>query len=95
MENGITTGKSATEFDPYGVTTRDQALTFLWRWMGSPAAAGSNTFTDVQSGAWYESAVNWAVENGITTGLEDGTFGVELPCNRAHMITFLYRTIGD
>ena len=42
-------------------------------------------------GTFYYNAVRWAVENGITTGMGDGTFGVATDCNRAQIVTFLYR----
>jgi hypothetical protein len=48
------------------------------------------SFTDVQSGAWYYAPVAWAVENKITSGMGDGTFGVGSTCTRAQVVTFLY-----
>ena len=87
---GITSGISATEFGPHGVTNRTQAVTFLWKYLDSPASTASNAFTDVPSGVWYEAPINWAVENRITSGIAPDTFGVRLPCNRAQMVTFLY-----
>ena len=92
VETGITTGTSATEFSPYGVTNRAQAVTFLWRFLGKPATTGTNSFTDVEAGQWYEAPINWAVEKGITNGMGDGIFGINTACNRAHAVTFIYRT---
>ncbi|MBQ7098347.1 MAG: S-layer homology domain-containing protein, partial [Oscillospiraceae bacterium] len=43
----------------------------------------------------YTTAVAWAVENGITTGMGDGTFGVNVTCNRAYAVTFLYRAFAE
>jgi hypothetical protein len=37
--------------------------------------------------------VAWALEHGITSGMGDGTFGVGVTCNRAQIVTFLYRTV--
>ena len=91
VENGITNGISATEFGPYGVTNRAQAVTFLWRWLGEPDAIRYNPFTDVQKGQWYEDPINWAVQYGITNGISATEFGINANCNRAHMVTFLYR----
>ena len=91
VEEGITTGISATEFAPYGVTNRAQAVTFLWRYLNEPIASTENSFSDVVDGAWYEAAVNWAVENKVTNGMDSDTFGIEVNCNRAHMVTFLFR----
>ena len=94
MEEGITTGSDATHFNPYGITNRAQAVTFLWRYLDKPAATGTNTFTDVVPGAWYEAPINWAVETGVTNGLGGGIFGINNNCNRAHAVTFLYRALN-
>ncbi len=51
-------------------------------------------FDDVVSGIWYEKAVSWAVENDITTGTGESTFGPELSCTRAEAVTFLWRAAG-
>jgi len=93
VENGITTGLSATAFGPSSPCTRGQVVTFLWRAMGEPAPESSeNPFTDVKEGQYYFKAVLWAVENGITTGLDATTFGPASPCTRSHVVTFLFRT---
>lgn len=52
-------------------------------------------FTDVVAGAYYEDAVAWAVENGITTGTTDTTFSPNVNCNRAQVVTFLWRAAGE
>ncbi len=93
VEEGITTGTSATTFSPMGVTNRAQAVTFLWRYLDQPAATTGNDFTDVVAGMWYEAPINWAVGAGVTNGMGDGTFGINNPCNRAHAVTFLYRAL--
>ena len=46
-------------------------------------------------GAWYEKPILWAVENGITAGLTPTTFGPNAICNRAQVVTFLYRTFSE
>ena len=72
---------------------RAQVVTFLWRAMGEPKATSTNNpFTDVKADAWYGPAVLWAVENGITNGMSTTEFGVNTTCNRAQVVTFLYRT---
>ena len=92
-ENGITTGTDATHFNPYGSCNRAQVVTFLWRAEGEPAATTTESgFSDVTAtNAYYYNAVLWAVENGITNGMGNGTFGVNAACNRAQVVTFLYR----
>ena len=95
VENGITTGSSASTFSPEGVCTRGQIVTFLWRAAGSPAPkSGANPFTDVKAGAYYYDAVLWAVENGVTAGTSADTFSPDGICTRAQAVTFLYRASG-
>ena len=93
VENGVTTGISASRFDPDGICTRAQAVTFLWRAAGSPAPETSTMpFTDVPAGSYYYDAVLWAVENGITKGTSDTTFSPNMTCSRAQIVTFLWRS---
>ena len=93
VEKGITKGVSETEFAPNDVTNRAEAVTFLWRWLDEPMAPTSDSFSDVVPGMWYENAINWAVKNQVTNGMEGGIFGIDVDCNRAHMVTFLYRAM--
>lgn len=91
-EEGITAGTSNTAFSPNASCTRAQAVTFLWRAAGSPAPASVEMpFADVPSGAYYNDAVLWAVENGITAGTSDTTFSPDATCTRAQIVTFLWR----
>ena len=93
VENGITTGVSANRFDPNGVCTRAQAVTFLWRTAGSPASKTSAMpFTDVPVGSYYYDAVLWAVENGITKGTSETRFSPDDTCTRAQIVAFLWRS---
>ena len=91
VEEGITNGMTDTTFGPYLTANRAQIVTFLWRAEGEPETNGTNSFADVVAGAWYEDPINWAVENGITNGLSTTEFGINAGCNRAQMVTFLYR----
>ena len=93
VENGITTGASASRFDPNGICTRAQAVTFLWRAAGSPKPeTRTMPFTDVPVGSYYYDAVLWAVENGITKGTSDTTFSPNDTCTRAQIVSFLWRS---
>ena len=93
---GITTGTSATRFSPASSCTRAQVVTFLWRAAGSPAPTKTdNPFGDVKEGAYYYSAVLWAVEKGITTGTSATRFSPDASCTRAQIVTFLYRYAGS
>ena len=95
VEKGITSGTSAVTFDPNGICTRAQAVTFLWRAAGSPAPKSMNSFADVPADAYYAKAVAWAVENGITSGTGGGKFSPDATCTRAQIVTFLYRAAGS
>ena len=95
VENGITTGLSATKFGINDPCTRAQVVTFLHRYAGNPEPAiTENPFHDAAPGQFYSTAILWAVENGITNGLNATTFGVNNPCSRAQVVTFLYRAIA-
>ena len=95
VEKGITTGTSATTFDPGALCNRATVVTFLYRAMGSPAVESTgNPFSDVKVSSWYGPAVLWAVEKGITNGMGGGLFGVGATCTRAQVVTFLYRTLA-
>ena len=96
VKKGITSGTSATTFDPDGSCTRAQAVTFLWRAAGSPEPkSAAMPFTDVPAGSYFENAVLWAVENGITKGTSDTTFTPDASCTRAQIVTFLWRANGS
>ena len=90
-QKGITGGMSDTLFVPNAACTRAQIVTFLWRAAGSPEPKALSSFADVPADAYYAKAVAWAVENGITNGTTDTTFGPDETCTRAHGVTFLYR----
>ena len=94
MEKGITMGTSESTFSPEDGCTRSQVATFLWRAENQPTSGGENIFSDLTSGAYYYDAVLWAVENGITNGFPDGTFGPEQTCTRGQIVTFLYRAFA-
>ncbi len=96
LNNGITTGATETTFNPSGECFRAQVVTFLWRAAGSPEpAAVKNPFVDVEKGSFYEKAVLWAVEKGITTGTDATHFSPSSSCNRATVVTFLYRAFEN
>ena len=95
VEQGITNGLTSTTFAPDQTCTRGQIVTFLWRAEGEPAPTSTQSpFTDVPAGQWYTDAILWAVENGITKGMGEGTFAPDEPCTRGQIVTFLYRAMG-
>lgn len=92
---GITSGTSATTFSPNATVTRGQTVTFLHRFSGSLAVSGSSPFTDVDTGAYYSAAVQWAVHKGITAGTSATTFSPNADCTRGQIVTFLYRDLAE
>ena len=90
VEQGITSGTSATTFAPDATVTRGQTVTFLYRAAGSPAVTGGS-FADVAADAYYVDAVAWAVSENITAGTGNGLFSPDTACSRAQIVTFLYR----
>lgn len=91
VENGITSGTSATTFSPTSICTRSQAVTFLWNAFGKPAqTTNDNPFNDVKEMSWYYQPVLWAAENRITSGTSKTTFSPNAICTRGEIATFLY-----
>ena len=91
-EKGITGGTSATTFSPDQTCTRAQMATFLWHNAGSPETLNTtNPFADVPVNVYYATAVQWAYDNGITSGTNATAFSPNASCTRAQMVTFLYR----
>ena len=79
--------------NPNAAINRAQMVTMLWRAVGQPAPATKATFTDVSADSYYASAVSWAVENGVTTGVGGGRFDPTATCTRAQIATFLARSM--
>ena len=59
------------------------------------AETPDNPFTDVPEGSYYEDAVIWAVDKGITGGTSATTFSPNGICTRAQAVTFLWRAAGS
>ena len=59
------------------------------------AITGTNPFSDVPGGAYYNAAVRWAVKNGIASGTDAKHFSPDAACTRAQAVTFLWRAAGS
>lgn len=91
LEQGITSGTSATTFSPDALCTRAHALTFLWRAVGSPIADTDRiVFDDVPCRKYYYESVTWAAANNITSGTSATSFSPDRTISRAEALTFLY-----
>ena len=96
LDNELITGYSDGTFRPNATCTRGHAAAILWRAAGEPKATSQNNpFVDVKSTSYYYEAVLWAVEEGITTGIDDTHFGPDSNCSRSQVVTFLYRAFGQ
>ncbi|MBR5739017.1 MAG: S-layer homology domain-containing protein, partial [Lachnospiraceae bacterium] len=95
LANGITEGHDPTHFGPADICKRSQAVTFLWRAKGCPKPAlTKENFVDVAPDDWWYEPVLWALENGITEGNDPTHFDPDQTCSFAHILTFLWRTMG-
>lgn len=90
VDKGITSGTGNNMFEPGTICSRAQAVTFIWKAMGSPEPQGGRQFSDVSADAWYAKAVQWAVSQGITSGTGDGKFSPDMDCSRAQIVTLLW-----
>ena len=96
VKENITSGTTATTFNPDGQCQRAQVVTFLWRSAGCPApTSNENPFEDVTASDFYYDAVLWAVEKGITAGVDATHFAPMQSCSRAQVVAFLYRAMGS
>ncbi len=92
-EPQVTKGMDEKHFGPQLTVTRGQAVTFLWRSQGCPEPSSTyNPFRDIPSDEYYYKPVLWAIEKGITKGVDDSHFNPTGTLSTQHMITFLYRT---
>lgn len=97
-ENGITKGTTETTFSPNASCTRAQIVTLVHRSglaVDKNAEPGENPFTDVNLNSFYGESVLWAVANNITNGTTATTFSPNNKCQRAEIITFLWRAMTD
>ncbi len=90
-ENGMMEGIDAETFGPAMTANRAMVVTLLYRLDGGTHSAQTPTFTDVPEGVWYYDPVEWAVENGITTGVSETEFAPGRNVIREQFVTFLYR----
>jgi len=80
--------------NPNGNCSRASIVLYLWRVKGCPSPSGAGSFNDLSSGTDYYGAVQWAVENGIVSGFEDGSFRPADMVTRAEAVAILYRYSG-
>ncbi len=73
--------------------TKDHTIEAVF--MKSNGNPQTGVFVDVAEGSYYEEAIDWAVEKGITNGVSSNMFAPNDPCTRAQIVTFLWRAAGS
>ena len=95
VEQNVTSGIGNNMFGPDQSCLRSQVVTFLWRASGEPEPGSTwNPFVDVKESDYFYKAVLWAVEEGITTGMDATHFGYDKECTRGQVAAFLWRYAG-
>ena len=92
---GLMQGISDREFGPSRKANRAMVVTLLHRLANPGIAYTASSFADVKVGEWYHGAVEWALENGITTGVSDTQFAPGRNVIREQFVTFLHRYAGS
>ena len=93
-ELGLVAGFSDGTFRPDEAVTRAQFVLMLWRMAGKPEAKTKAPFTDTTGGEWYETALDWAYENGFVKGLSETAFGPNESITRQQAVAILFRFSG-
>ncbi len=66
----------------------------LLLWMPAPAEAVAG-FGDVAADEFYSEAVQWMVDEGITSGTSPGCFSPGVATTRGEVATFIHRAYGE
>ena len=98
QKNGLMQGTGSATFSPDAATSRGMIVAILWRMAGSPAMEDEiwgYPFADVDSAAYYGTAVYWARLNGIANGYGGEAFGPNDPISREQLAVMLYNYAGQ
>lgn len=90
-ENGLMNGTDDTTFSPNTKMNRAMVVTVVHRLAGSASPTTSSPFVDVPLGSYYDNAVCWCYERGVTTGTSDTEFSPMKDISRQELVTFFYR----
>lgn len=89
-QNDLFTGTSATKFSPDTAMTRGMLVTTLNSYEGNPTAESEANYSDVPSDKWYASAVDWATENNLVSGMKNNKFAPENSITREELVLILF-----
>ncbi len=93
---GITRGsRDRLRFDPEGLVSRGQLVSFLYRLAGEPEVEGTVPYPDVAADDVHATAILWAATEQIVGGYADGRFGPGDPLTRGQMVSLLHRLAGE
>ena len=87
-------GMSSNTFAPYTTLSRAMVAQILYAQAGSPSVSGESVFSDVQPGAWYYNAVQWASQKEIVHGVGNGKFAPNNDVTREQMAVMLHAAQG-
>ena len=94
QEWATATGVSDGE-NPTGEVTREQLITMLWRYAGSPTyTADLSSYVDTADiSSWAEQAMCWAVATGVIEGDENAALTPKADTTRAQAAAMLMRAV--
>lgn len=90
-QNNLMNGTETDKFVPNGTLTRAMLVTVLYRAEGEPPVNKSIPFADVKADTYYASAVIWAQQNGIVTGVTETEFAPDDNITREQIATIMFR----
>ena len=90
IQRGLMAGQADGRFAPNVPLTRAMMVQILYTHAGRPIPSSSASFRDVDRGAWYENAVNWAAEQGVASGIGNNAFAPKSPVTREQLAVMLY-----
>ena len=96
-KNGIISGYGGGAFGVDDPTTREQAVTILWRFAGEPESAAAADISDAASvSTWAQTAVRWANANGILEGMTNNRrFDPKTNIKRGEVASMLYHYLSN
>lgn len=93
--SGVANGRSDSRLDPLARVSRGEAVTFMWRYMCSPAVDRSHDFGDVSDTSIHAPAVAWAHGAGVMNGRDGSSFDPSASMTRAEGATVIWRLAGN
>lgn len=95
-DNGIVTGYN-NQFRPDDSLTRQELAAIFWRYAGwqgydNRSSGSLSAFSDRgEVAGWAKTAVSWAIEQNLLSGMGDGTLAPEGTATRAQLAAILLR----